>query len=506
MIDFSAAADGFALLFASWGPWGVVIPGLLLGLIGGSIPGISTSMTMAIFLPFTVYMEFLPAILFLSSIFTGGGFGGAIPAILMNIPGTPASVATCFDGYPMARRGDHNEALGIALAASVIGTIIGYAVLVLAVETISSAVLNFGPFEMVFIALWGLTLIAALRGRHMARGLFAGAFGILLGTIGYNSAGYLRGTMGIDVLEDGIPVVPAMIGLFAASQLFSLLGTEYLVEKKEARKISSTRIRKGIRIALSYPTVLIRGSLIGILIGAIPGVGGAIANLLSYSETKRVDEAPETFGTGNPKGVVAAEAANSSSEGGQMATMLALGIPGGGSTAMLLVAFQMHDITGGPRFIDDFKEIVYAVFIANFGQAVLLFVIGFAFVHIASSIVKVPLRILIPTVMSMAVFGAFSVTGNMSGPITLFIFAIFGWFLSRYDYPVTATVIGLILGKMADEEALRSYQLSRGDPFYILERPFALVIAAMLIASLVLPWAIRKYRDRKNEPLQSISD
>lgn len=494
MIDFPAAASGFALLFASWSPWGVVIPGLLLGLIGGAIPGISTSMTMAIFLPFTIYMEFLPAILFLSSIFTGGGFGGSIPAILMNIPGTPAAVATGFDGYPMARRGEHNEALGIALAASVFGTIMGYLLLLLAIETIASAVLGFGPFEMVFVALWGLTLIASLRGRHIARGLLAGAFGILFGMIGYNSAGFLRGTMGIDVLADGVPVVPAMIGMFAASQLFGLVGTEYLIESEGARKISSAGIRRGMRLALSYPGVLIRGSLIGVLIGALPGVGGAIANLLSYSETKRADAEPETFGTGNPKGVVAAEAANSSSEGGQMATMLALGIPGGGSTAMLLVAFQMHDVTGGPRFLDDFKDIVYAIFFANFGQAVILLGIGFVFLHFASSIVKVPLRILIPSVMPMAVFGSYSVTGNMSGPIALFVFAVIGWLLARYDYPVTATVVGLVLGKMVDEEALRSYQLSRGDPLYILERPLAVAILLLLIASLVLPPLIRKLR------------
>ncbi|MEX2643500.1 MAG: tripartite tricarboxylate transporter permease, partial [Acetobacterales bacterium] len=365
MVDFGAVGGAFELLSENLAAWAVIVPGLLIGLIGGAMPGVSISMTMAIFLPATLYMDFLPAILFLTAIFTGGGFGGSVPAVLMNIPGTPSAVATTFDGYPMTQQGRHNEALGVALVASCIGMMAGYILLFLLIEPLSIAVLRLGPLEMLVVAIWGLTLIAALHGVHMLRGLMAGLVGVLFGTLGMNDAGYIRGTFGIPVLLDGIPPIPAIIGLFVASQLFNLISREYIVEDEASRKMSFPLIWRGVREALRHPTVLVRGSVIGIVIGAVPGVGSSVSNLLSYAETRRRDPDPESYGTGNPKGVVAAESANSSSEGGSMATLLALGIPGGGGTAILLAAFATHNIVGGPKFLADHKDIVYAIIFGN---------------------------------------------------------------------------------------------------------------------------------------------
>jgi len=497
MIDFPALYSAFAILATAESAWWFLIPGLIIGLVFGAIPGISITMAMALFLPLTLYMDFLTAIIFLTAIYTGAGFGGSVPAILINIPGTPSAVATTFDGYPMSRQGRHNEALGNALGASATGTMLAYIMLFLLIAPIAHVVLMMGPLEMLMIALWGMLLLGSLAGTYIARGLLAGTFGVLLGTVGMNTAGYVRGTMDIPWLLDGLPVIPAMMGLLAASQMFNLVNTNFLIPSAEHRKMNAGKILRGVGNSWKSPLTILRGSAIGAMIGAIPGVGASISNLLSYSEAKRNDPDPDSFGKGNPRGVVAAESANSSSEGGAMATMLALGIPGGGATAILLAAFAMHNIVGGPQFIAENKDIVYAIIFMNFAQAALLLVFGLAFVFVASSIVRVPMRFLIPTVLVVASFGSFAVSGSMSGPITLFVFALVGWALARYEYPVAAVVVGLLLGRLVETQMLRSYQVIGGDLSNVLERPGALAIFFLIVLSIVLTVLAKRRRRRR---------
>lgn len=485
MVDFAAFSAAIEMLFSSLSPWLVVIPGLLVGLVFGAIPGLQISMAMAIFLPMTLYMSFMQAMLFLTAIFTGGSFGGSIPAILMNIPGTSSAIATAFDGYPMARKGEHNFALGIALGASCLGVIIGYSILLVLIAPISEAVLRVGPAEMAAVILWGVTLIGGLSSGSLLKGVISGLLGLLVGTVGYSEAGVTRGTFGSDYLLDGIPVIPAMIGMFAAAELFRVANAEYLVESESARKVSVGKILTGFRSAFAHPWTVLRGSLIGVFIGAIPGVGSSIANLLSYMSAKRRSSEPESFGKGNPSGVVASEAANSTSEAGSMATLLALGIPGGGATAVMLAAFAMHNITGGPQFIREETDIVYAIIVANFGQAFLLIALGLAFIPLLANVVKVPMTYLVPSVLAMAVFGSFGLTGNLSGPITVLVFSILGWLLKRYDYSVPAAVIGILLGAMLEDSLIYSYQISGGQWSYLLERPVTLIILALLVASIL---------------------
>lgn len=496
MIDLGAAQSALALLGGSWEPWLVVIPGLLIGLIFGAVPGLQGSMAMAICLPLTLYMDFLTAMLFLTAIFTGAGFGCAVPAVLINIPGTSAAVATCFDGYPMARQGRHSEALGYALGASVTGTAIGYILLLLLVDSISDLVLRIGPTEMVVVILWGLTLIAVLRGRNVLRGLIAGFAGVLLGTIGLSTAGVLRGTAGFTELLDGVPVVPAILGLFAVSELLDMAKRPYIVEAGQAPKLSFRRIMQGFWGSFRYPFVVLRGSLIGALIGALPGVGSSVSNLVSYADARRSDRDPSSFGQGNPKGVVASEAANSSSEGGSMVTLLALGIPGGAGTAILLAAFSMHNVTGGPRFIAENTDIVYAIILGNFAQAILLGIVGLAVIHLLSGVVLVPVRVLVPSVLALSVFGAYGLSGDITGPIAVLVFGVFGWVLKRYDYSVPAAVVGLLLGKLLEAELVHSWQISGGQADYLLERPITIGLLFMLVFSLTAPFAWRRWRGR----------
>jgi putative tricarboxylic transport membrane protein len=484
MLDVEALHSAINMLFSDLTPWLVVIPGILIGLIFGAVPGLQISMAMAILLPLTLYMNFLQAILFLTAIFTGGSFGGSIPAILMNIPGTSSAMATTFDGYPMSRKGMHNRALGVALGASCCGVLIGYGILLLLIAPLSKLVLKLGPVEMAAVVIWGITLIASLSNRSLCKALVAGMVGLLMGTIGYSELGLPRGTFGSDYLLDGVPVIPAMMGMFAASELFKLVNIQYLVADSAARRVNLGEITAGFLCAFRERWIILRGSLIGVFVGAVPGIGSSVSNLLSYVVTKRGHRNPDSFGEGNPQGVIASEAANSTSEAGSMATLLALGIPGGGATAVMLAAFAMHNITGGPQFIREQTDVVYAIIFANFGQALLLIILGLLFIPLLANVVKVPMRYLVPSVLSLTVFGSFALTGNMSGPITVMLFSLLGWLFKRFDYSVPSAVIGLLLGGMAEEWLIYSYQISGGQWSYLLQRPAAIAILVLLFISL----------------------
>jgi putative tricarboxylic transport membrane protein len=493
-MDLTALASAVHLLTSSWQPWMVVVPGILIGLIVHSAPGLTTSMALAICLPLIPYMDFLQALIFMTAMYSGALFGVAIPAVLLNVPGSASAVGTTFDGFPMARAGKHNEALGLALASSCVGQGSSYLLLLVLAGPIAAFALKLGPPEMLVLSLWGLTLIARLRGRHFARGLLAGLFGLLLGTVGLSARGAPRGAFGIDVLLDGIPTVPAIVGLFAAAELFNLVGKAFIVEDQGRRQVRASGILAGMRETFRHPGVLLRGALLGSGVGLLPG-GHAIANLLSYSEAKRAAKDPETFGTGDPRGIIAAESANASSEGGSMATLLALGIPTGGATAVMLVAFSMHNITGGPSFMRDHADIVYAVILSSLVQVLVLAVIGFAYTFVAGFVVKVRLRVLAPTVLALAVIGSYSISQSMAGPVTLALFAVIGWLMQRFDYPVAATVVGLLLGRLTEGSLLRTYQMSGGHVDFMLTRPIAMVILVLLLASIAAPY-VRTRRAR----------
>ncbi|HEY5667045.1 MAG TPA: tripartite tricarboxylate transporter permease [Gammaproteobacteria bacterium] len=485
MLEVESILGALDMLFSSPLPWLIVIPGLLIGLVFGAIPGLQISMAMAVFLPITLYLDFMLAMLFLTAIFTGGAFGGSIPAILMNIPGTSSAIATTFDGYPMSRRGEHNIALGVALGASCIGVILGYAILFLLISPISEFVLKVGPAEMTAIALWGVTVIGALSSERLLKGVISGLAGLLIATIGFSEAGVARGTFGSAYLVDGIPVIPAMIGMFAASELFRLVGLKYLVAEDAARRVSIRQVFAGFRRSLARPWTVLRGSLIGVFVGAVPGVGSSVANLLSYTAAKRSAEDPDSFGQGNSEGVIASESANSTAEAGSIATLLALGIPGGAATAVMLGAFAMHNITGGPQFIREETDVVYAIIIANFGQAVLLIGLGLLVVPLLAHVVKVPMGYLVPSVLVLVTFGSFGLTGDLTGPITVLVFSMIGWAFRRYGYSVPAAVVGLLLGNMTESSLIYSYQISGGQWSYLLERPIAVLILGLLFTSLL---------------------
>lgn len=498
MIDTFAFSQALDLLFGSFEPWLFVIPGLIIGLIFGAVPGLQISMAMAVFLPVTWVMDFLQAILFLTAIFTGGAYGGGVTAILMNIPGSSSSVATAFDGYPMARKGQHNEALGLGLSASVIGAFFGYLLLLILIQPLANLVLKLGPLEMVMIVLWGLTLIATLNDSTVSKGLVAGLLGLMLSQVGMSTTGIMRTTIGNPHLIDGIAVVPAMIGLFAASELLRIRSSSYLVEEKSARNVSIKKILKGCVDVFKYPATLLKGGLIGALIGSVPGVGSSVANLVAYGEIRRTSKNKLNFGKGEPEGVVAAESSNSSSEGGSMTALLALGIPGGAATAVLLAAFSFHNLIGGPAFIRDQRDLVYSIIMGNLGQAILLLFVALLILPLLGLVVRIPLNYLIPSVLALCAWGGYGITGTIAGPLTVMGFAALGWLMRRHDYPVAATVIGLLLGKMAEGELVRTIQISSGNILnYLTERPIAIILLIVFVLTTIIMPILRKQKEKK---------
>ncbi len=498
MFDADSVNGAFSILTSSWGPWLVIIPGLMAGMVGGAIPGLSGVMVLALLLPITIHMDLFTALMFMTAMFTGSGFGSSIPSILMGLPGSSSSVAAAFDGFPMTKKGRHNEALGLSLMASVTAMIGSYFLLLLVIGFLATVVLKLGPLENLMIIFWGLTMIASVSGETVRKGLIAGLFGILLGTIGTSLLGYYRGTMGFETLQDGISPIPALMGLLACSGLFDIMNQKFIVEDEADRVVSFKRIISGMRQAFLYPAVLLRGSVIGVGIGALPGVGAAISNLISYAEAKRLDKDPDSFGKGNPKGVVAADSANSSAEGGSLGTLLALGIPGGGGTAVLLSAFTLHGVVVGPRFVSEHLDMVYALIFANIIQGLFLIVVGLLLLRMILVMVKVPIQYLVPGVFVLAVYGAYITTSDISGPLTLIFCSILGWVMTKYDYPVAATVVGLLLGGMAEDSLIQVSQLTAGFKWqFISDRPIAMVLFAMIIFALFSAPAKRYLHSRK---------
>lgn len=474
----SPLADVWVLLF--------MVAGLSFGVVFGAIPGLNAGIGIALMLPVTYSLDALTSLVFLTSIYTGGVFGGAITAILINAPGSPSAVATTFDGHPMALKGQANEALGLSLGASAMGGLLGMIFLVVIIEPLAGFALRFGPAETFLLVVFALTSIASLSEGSFLKGLAAGLFGLMLGTIGFTASGSLRFTFDSLYLIDGMPIIPALIGFLALSELLLRLETpdEAL---PEAGRLDLGLIVRGMAMVPRRAVALLRSSVIGIFIGAIPGVGATVGSLISYQVASRTSRHPEAFGKGEPDGVIAAEAANNASEGGAMATMLALGIPGGAATAILIGALTIQGIVPGPRLIYEHQEVIYGLLAAEMLEQILLLVVGFVIAALFLRIIYLPFALLVPVVVVMCYIGGFSVRNAGFDAALLVGCGIMGWLMKREGYPVVAVVIGIMLGGTADAELIRIGQLYGGDLSVFWTSPECVVLIVAILASLAAP-------------------
>ena len=491
-MDYTPFIEGFAIVLA---PKYIMymFGGVFFGLVLGALPGLTGTLGIALMLPFTYTKDPLKALVFLLSIYTGGLFGGAITAIMINTPGSPANIATMLDGYPMMKKGMASEALGLALTSSVIGGLIGCLFLLLITEPLANLSLKFGPAEMFMVAVFGLSVVGSL-GDDPIKGIFSGLLGILLGTVGMNANGIERGTFGILYLLDGIPLIPCLIGFLSLPEILTLINQQYVITGNIPSP-SLLKILSAWKEIVKRPVQVIATSVLGVFVGIMPAAGATVASLLSYNQCKQFCKRRQLFGTGIPEGVIASETANNASEGGAMSTMLVLGIPGSASTAMLLGALMLQGWVPGPSLFIDHRDIIYASISSLFIQQIVMYIVGLWLCLCAASVLKVPVRYLIPCVLLFMVLGAFANRNAFFDAGLMLVFGIFGYVMKKYDFPVMPTVLGIILGPIADRELLRTVQMYSGNYLAIFEKPIVLLLLGISIASIILPIWIRS-RDR----------
>lgn len=475
-----------ANLLFTWPTIGWMILGLLLGIIAGALPGIGASLGMAIALPLTLPLSGINALILLVGIYGGAMYGGSISAILLNVPGTGGSAATTFDGYPMTRDGKAVTALTIAATASAFGGTISTITLIALSPFLVEFVLAFGSPENFVIAVLGLAMIAIVSKSSLAKGILAGAFGALIGTIGIAPTyPQLRYTFGSLALYDGLNFIAILIGLFAISEMLKLSGEEGGIAKGDVDLSGSKR--EGVLEVFKQPFKSIKSAWIGMAIGAIPGAGSSIANFVAYAEGMRSSKNPESFGEGNPEGIIATESSNNGSIDGSLVPALAFGIPGSGATAVLIGGLIMHGLQPGPALFSESLHITYTMYLSVLVGNVIIFLVGVFFVTRMSYITTIDTNLLIPMVTVLAFLGGITLRNNWIDIVTILILGILGYYMVKNGYSIIALVLGAILSPIAEENLHRSLQISGGSWDIFVVRPISLVMVIMLVFVLLGP-------------------
>ncbi|MFZ7119542.1 MAG: tripartite tricarboxylate transporter permease [Eubacteriaceae bacterium] len=439
---------------------------VFLGIYIGAIPGLSVTMACSLLISFTYTWDPLIALVSMVGVYVGGVYGGSRSAILLNVPGCPASIATGFDGYPLAKKGLAGKAISITIVMSFIGGIIGTLFLAFAAPFISNIALKFGPNEYLLLGFMGLLLIGSMGEGSMVRGLLAGLIGLLVGTIGLDFAtGQQRFTFGNIYLMGGIHYVVVMIGLFGMSEaLYQLryLSTEIIKQRLDNLKPEWGEIKK------HFPLTL-RSSVLGTFIGALPGTGGDIASLIAYDQAKRTIKNPETpFGEGAIEGLVSTESANNAAIGGVYIPMLTLGIPGDAVTAVILGALMIHGFEPGPLFLDKSPEIFSLIVGGNLIGNIFLLIFGFMGIKLFAKIVEIPKYILMPLIIILSIIGAFAINSNIADIYWMMAFGIFGYFLKLYYIPIAPVILGIILCPVIENNFRRGLALANESiPLFI---------------------------------------
>lgn len=464
---------------------GLIFAGVFIGVCVGALPGLSSPMAVALLLPFTITLDPVPAISMMAALYCAGTFGGSITAILINAPGAPPAAATALDGYPMAKKGEAGRALGIATISSVSGGIISLIVFLFAAPALASVALEFRPPEYFMLAVFALSMLASISGKSKIRNLIAGGVGCLIGTAGVHlTTSVERFTFGIPELTDGIHFVPVLIGLFAMGELLSQSQSMNVVYER----ITSVVVRLPSREDFKriWKTIL-RSSGLGTFIGILPAEGSTVAAIMGYNEAKRWSKTPEEFGEGTPEGIAGPEAANNSAAGGAMVPTLALGIPGSGTTAVILAALIMHGIRPGPHLMQETPEFVYAIFGSMLIANIVFFGIGMLGAKVFSRITLIPRTILWPAVFGFSMIGAYSFSSSIFDVWVMFASGIVGFLMIRHGFGPAPLVMGLILGKLIEESLSQALIIYDNEWWRMAERPIVVFLFALTCLSLFWP-------------------
>jgi putative tricarboxylic transport membrane protein len=479
----------------------LIVGGTTIGVLIGALPGLGSVVMIALLLPFVVRMEPVTGVALTAIIYCAATYGGSITAILINTPGTSAAAATTFDGYPLAQKGEAGRALGVATFSSAIAGIIGIVIMVIATPLLAKIAYRFGPAEYFALAIFGMSMLASISGNSLVKNFIAGGFGIMLGTIGSDIAtGIERFSFGMSNLSEGISPVQMMIGLFAGGEL--LRQATQLNVKRSLVASAVAQLPSKADFKRIWKTIL-RGSGIGTFIGILPAEGGTVASMIAYNEERRWSKNKDEFGKGAIEGIAAPEAANNAATGGTMVPTLALGIPGGGSTAIILTAMLILGVRPGPQLFDEQPEFLAGIFGAMLGANICFLALGMLGAKLFSRISLVPTTFLWPMVFVMAALGAYSVQTNLFDVGLMLVFAFLGYFMKRHGYAPAPIVMGLILGELIESSLKQSYLIYDGNLFAILQQPIAvtfLVLSAVGVCSPMIAKAFLNRKVRKNYP------
>lgn len=460
--------------------------GVLAGIMVGSIPGLTATMAVALLIPFSFGMEPMESLALLLGIYVGTMYGVGIPACLLNIPGNPSGIMTVRDGYPMAMKGEGGKAIGAVAVASFVGGLAGIVALVALAEPISRIALRFGPAEMFAVAVWGLASVSDLTGDTLVLGVISALAGLWLGTIGIDPVtGVARFTFNSLHLQTGVDIIPVLIGLFGMAEILRQVN-------KNRHQSSVAPVLKAVGIAWAdvkrMMKPILRGSLIGLWVGILPGsTGGSMASILSYEFQKRSSKTPEEYGTGMIEGVAAPEAANNAMIGGNLVPLLTLGIPGDAVTAVLIGAFMIHGLQPGPLLFQKSPNLVYGIYADLFIAQFFMLFLGVFGARFFAKVTSVPMKTLLPLTAVLCVTGAYAANMAMADVIVMMLFAAVGYLMSVINMPLAPMILGIVLGPIAEYNLRTALLLFDGNWVVAFTRPLVLVMWALTAVILVLP-------------------
>ena len=465
--------------------------GAIAGLLAGAIPGFTIAMAVVLTLPFTFSMPPEQGLATMVSVLVGGLSGGLMAGILTGIPGTPSSVATTFDGFPMARGGKPGLALGLGVWSSFFGGMISAVLLVTLAPQLARVGLEFLPWDYFMLVMFALTITASLAGRDLVKGLIAGALGLLVRTIGEDeAAGIPRFDFGSEVLLQGFDFIAVLIGLFAFSQLLNDVRDPASARKSLADKGTlQARIEHlaAIKLIAKNWFIIVRSSLIGVFTGILPGAGGSVANILAYDQAKKSSKTPEKFGTGTPEGIMAPESSNNAVEGGALITMMALGIPGDVTTAVMLGALLIHDVVPSPTFIAEKPVLAYSIFIAFFLATFMMVALQSGMLRVFVLVTRVRMYVLAGVILGFCGIGVFAINNVDLDLWTLLWFGILGFLMRHFGFPLAPMILGVVLGNIAELNLARAMAIDT-DLSHFVTRPWSLFFLIIALFSAAFPW------------------
>ncbi len=484
-------------------PLALMLLGTALGITVGAVPGLTGAMLIALTLPLTYSMNQLDALVLLVSMYVGAISGGLITATLLRMPGTPASIMTTLDGYPLAKSGQPGRALGLGVTASFIGGMVSFVFLALLAAPLAKYANRLGPFDYFSLVLMALVLIASVSGGSIARGILSGLLGILATMPGMNpSTGQMRLTLGYSELTDGLKLLPVLIGLFAVSQILRDILTI------DVQGESITMSRRGLFMTLAdwkkQAGNMLRSSLIGTWVGILPGIGANIGSVMAYSAAKRFSKDPEKFGHGSEEAIVASEAANNATVGGALIPLIAMGIPGSVIDAILLGAMILHDLQPGPLLFQDHSDVAYTIMSTFFFANIAMFVIMIASLGLLAKLASVPRALLIPIVLVFCVVGSYSLSNRMFDVWVMLAFGGIGFGMERLKIPLAPFVIGFVLAPVAEKNLGKALMLHDGSYLPMFTRPLSLVFFSVAMVLLFRPlW--QRWRELRGRGVTSRS-